>query len=515
VLLFFLNAYNLTFNNKPSVVHQWRQADCLSIAKNYYEEGMHFFQPKIHWQGTKEGKAVGEMPLINYCVAALWKVFGQKEGVYRLFNYFLFVMSMFTLFGTLQIYNKSRQLGFFLVSLLLTSPLLVYYSYNFLADVPALSLAIMSLCFFIRFYHSKTPIFFYLSLCLATLATLLKASALIPLCLIVTFVLIDVFDLSKKLGARVLFQKKILPFVLCVVAVILVFCWYTFAARYNRENHSAVFLVGVLPIWEMDEKDILKNLSGLLTDQFAIFFNRPVLFTWFISLFFIIYNLRLLDKLLKYAFLLSGIFFLFFIVFFFRVFDVHDYYLTNLMIFPVISFLCIAELLTLKPINLKANKWIITSALVVIVFNSLYSAAFYRLRTIKDDKICHWYPFLGENEKKSNEVNMWMYSKTMGLLETITPELRKIGIKRTDLFISVPDISPNASLYLMDQKGYTLAPDEFSRDTLWKSRCHFNQCKYFVISDTVFKDSLSFKLIAAQLEQVFKKERVEVYKIKN
>jgi hypothetical protein len=40
-------------------------------------------------------------------------------------------------------------------------------------------------------------------------------------------------------------------------------------------------------------------------------------------------------------------------------------------------------------------------------------------------------------------------------LETITPYLRSLGIERTDKVISIPDISFNITLYLMDQKGWT------------------------------------------------------------
>jgi len=59
-----------------------------------------------------------------------------------------------------------------------------------------------------------------------------------------------------------------------------------------------------------------------------------------------------------------------------------------------------------------------------------------------------------------NEVDFWVwfhfdYSMHFKALETITPYLSEIGIKRTDRVLSLPDESINISLYLMDQKGYT------------------------------------------------------------
>src|SRR4051812_40000420 len=93
--LFFLYAYNKTLFYRPSSIHQWRQTDCLSITKNYYEEGLNFFQPKIHFQGVKDGKAVSEFPVLNYTVAQLWKIFGEHEFIYRLLEYLIFTFAIF------------------------------------------------------------------------------------------------------------------------------------------------------------------------------------------------------------------------------------------------------------------------------------------------------------------------------------------------------------------------------------------------------------------------------------
>src|SRR5687767_1524100 len=81
VALFGLNYYSKTMFFRPGSIHQWRQTDCLSITKNYYEEGMNFFSPRIHYQGVEGGKAVSECPILNYSVACLWKIFGEHEFI--------------------------------------------------------------------------------------------------------------------------------------------------------------------------------------------------------------------------------------------------------------------------------------------------------------------------------------------------------------------------------------------------------------------------------------------------
>ncbi len=514
IILFFLYAYNITFNQKPSLIHHWRQSDCLSIAKNYYEEGMHFLQPKIHWQGAIDGRATSEMPLINYTVAALWKVFGEHEGVYRLFNYLIFILSVFVFFNTLIKGGISFIISFFFTSLILNSPLLVYYGFNFLADVPALSFAIMAFCLLYKFYISKNLNFFYAALLLATIAVLLKASAVFPLLFILFLFSTSFFNVYKFFDIEKLFQKKTLPSVCIFVSITIIVLWYRFAREYNLNSHNNVFLTGALPIWEMNEKNVLTNLSILLSDLFAIFMNRPMFFLLFLGVLFVSFNLKSLNAFLKYAFLFSGIFFVVFILLFFQVFDVHDYYLTNLMIFPVITFLCIGNIFKVQQIHIEKNRWIVSTLIILIVFNSLFSAAFYRLRTIKDDKICHWYPFFSKDEKKYNDMIIWRYQKTMGELETIKPDLRNLGIKREDLVISTPDFSPNSSLYLMDQKGYTVSFKDFSKDTSWKKICNYKNAKYFIICDSILKDSISYKQISHDLVKIFKRRNVEIYKIK-
>lgn len=514
LLLFFLNAYNLTFNFKPSAVHQWRQSDCLSITKNYSEEGMHFFESKIHSQTAIEGRAVSEMPLINYTVAGLWRLFGESEGIYRLFNYLIFITSIFVLFRTFLNENNSGFVSFCFVSILLTSPLLVYYGFNFLADVPALSIAIIAFCSFLKFYRTKKISFFYLSLLFATLAVLLKASASLPLGLLFVFYVIDYLKLNKHLQASQLFTKPLLPGISLVIGGLICYLWYHFAKEYDLKNNCSIFLIGVLPIWEMSEKSVLANFSALFSDQFAVFLNRPMLFLFFFCILYVVFNFKQLDYVFKVAFLVSATFFVSYILLFFQVFDVHDYYLINLMIFTVITLFCLANILNKQSFSLKGRKWLATSIVVLITFNSLYSAAFYRMRTIKDDKIVSWYPFLSPDEKEKNDLIIWRYQKTMASLETIQPELRKLGIKREDRFISVPDISPNSSLYLMDQKGFTLSAKDFLKDTLWKGRSHYRSSDYMVISDSTLKDSLTYQLIYPELESVYKKFNVEVYKIK-
>ena len=62
---------------------------------------------------------------------------------------------------------------------------------------------------------------------------------------------------------------------------------------------------------------------------------------------------------------------------------------------------------------------------------------------------------LEDNTKKFWKFSQNEYNNRYKALSSITPYLRKLGISRTDHVISIPDQSPNITLYLMDQKGCT------------------------------------------------------------
>jgi hypothetical protein len=515
IILFLLNYYSKTMFFRPGSFHQWRQADCLSIAKNYYEEGMHFFEPKIHFQGPKNGMAVSEFPVLNYTAAALWKIFGEREFIYRLLEYFIFIVSMFVLFNTMLRFFRSKLTAFFTVSIFLTSPLLAYYSLNFIADVPALSIGIISFCFFMRFYNLKELRFFYWALFFGTLAVLIKASALIGLAVLLFFSLIDIFKLNNFFKTEKLFQNKTVPLIAIVLSIAAIAGWYRFALYYNNNNANNIFLLTVLPIWGLGHDQVIYNLKILFNNLFPLFLNKPMLFLFGGLILFVISKFKTLDNFLKFSFVFSGLFFIFYLLFFFQVFNVHDYYLNNLMIFPVITLLCSAFIISKTELIANNVPFARLFIIVVVLFNSFHAAAVYRLRTISEDKMAEWFPFISEEEQSYARYLFWDYGNSIKHIEEITPDLRKHGIKREDFVLSIPDQSFDISLYFMDQKGFTIAGQHMKNDSMVTDQFLNRKVKYLVMSDTTLKKEIAFKRIAKNLESFFTKDHVEVFKLKS
>lgn len=512
-VLFHLNFYQKTMFFRPTSYHQWRQTDCLSIAKNYYEEGMNFFQPALHYQGVEGGKAVSECPILNYTAAALWKVFGEHEFIYRLLEYVIFLCAVFLLFNTLLRFTGSAWLSFFAASLLLTSPLLAYYSLNFIADVPALSMAIISFCFLYRFSREGGTTFFYAALVTGALGVLMKASALVPFGLtLLTGISSSVSSPRFNLAANK-FRNRWVPLVAMVVVAALVVGWYKYAVYYNNYHKNLIFLLTVLPIWDMEESQVLYNLKMLFNNLFPLFLSRPMLFLMLCTGVYVLVNLRWLEPLLKWAFCVSLGYFIFYLLFFFQVFGVHDYYLVNLFIFPVITIFCASLILVRRGFlqgNLTFLRWFV---ILVTLFGSFHAAAVYRLRTVEDDKLVYWFPFISEDEAGLAKYLFWRYGNDVKRIEQITPVLRAAGIERTDKVLSIPDFSFDVSLYLMDQKGYTVAREHITTDTTVVER-FADRVKYVVLSDTNLKKERAFVKASRHFTPYFKHGPVEVFRVR-
>lgn len=515
VSLFFLNYYTKTLFFGPCGPHQWRQADCLSITKNYYEEGMNFFQPKIHFQGVKEGRAVSEFPILNYTVAALWKVFGQHEFIYRLLEYLIFIAAMFTLFNTLLNSFRSSLLAFFATGVFLTSPLLVYYSANFIADTPALSLGIISFCLFYRFYHHKKLKHFYLSLLFGTLAVLMKASALMAVSILFFFTIASLPALRRVLKTESLFEKPLLPFISLGISALLVFSWYRYALFYNDNNNNNIFLLTVLPIWEMNEPDVISNLRVLLNNLFPVFLNRPVFFIFITIALFVLSRFGRLSVFLKYAFAFTAIYFIAYLLFFFQVFSVHDYYLTNLMIFPAVTFFCFGYLLQQSDFMAQNRRFARIFILVFLVLSSFHAAAIYRYRFFENDNMLRWSPYITNEDLKLSEYLFWDYGNGIKRIEHFSPVLRQHGISRDQKVISIPDQSFNISLYFLDQKGFTVARHHLEQDTTVLERVMSRGAEFVVLSDPTLTGQRAFSRMMYRLEPMFEKDKVLVFKIKN
>ncbi len=494
----------------PSGMHQWRQADCYSIAKNYYMEGMQFMEPKIHYQGGMQGHAVSEFPILNYTAACLWNVFGESPFVYRCLNYTIFCVVLLII--SWQLYNIFNSIfkSWFVMAFMASAPLLAYYAPNFIADVPAFSFAILAFVLVWRFNLKPNYLLFNAALICSLCAVLLKASNVVPLGILLLQVIWS-WKSNNTAVYKWLYIKRRFVLIFLITGILAIACWYRFALQYNQNFANNVFLLTILPIWKMQAADMADNFSALLHQHAPVMLNPLMWLVLLLQLLYCIWHCKRASAFLNLALVCSSLYTLFYILAFFQVFKHHDYYLITLMLWPLIIQV---HFWSLVQFNTPRLKWGMALAVLFFLFNALHAAAIVRLRLIKDDKLVSWYPCISKTEKDLAQYLHWDYERHIGSIEKLEPELRRHSITRNETIIAIPDQSFNIALNFLDQKGWTIALDHLQNDSNVVLEVMHRNPKYIVLMDTHLLALPALKRVQQQLQVVFKPGHGAVYKIK-
>jgi len=466
LLLLLSLSYIYDFHNiivkEPQSIHMWRQSDCLSFALNYYKEDNGFFEPEVHQIGVPDnGKTVSDFPLIYYLVGKIWRITGQHEYIFRGLILLLFFTGLFFLYKTLVKIFNNHTWAVLPPLILFSSPVLVYYSNNFLMNVPAFSIVLIGWYFFYNFYKTSGIKWLWISMMLFALAGLLKTTALLSFFAILgVFVLENLRLIKLKKDKRVFgnFKKELIPF---IAVVIIVIAWITFSVKYNDANNRGFFLVGIRPIWEMDYATISKKFFDLRTywilHNFPGYFQIIVVALW---LFMIVLPKRN-NRFLYYLNLVLAIGVISYLSLFFQVVVGHDYYWINLYILLLTTIVSFGHFI--KKNLPKVFPWASIAFIVLLVFNVLYC-----------DKRIHL---------RYHGSNMNYYNEFMKDFSSIKDFNNEHGISRDDRIISLPDYTINGSLYLMDRKGWTSYGADHEKESFYTDRIA-RGAKYLFISDS-------------------------------
>ena len=455
IISFCYNYHNILFKENSSI-HQWRQADCLSITQNFYKENLPIHKPKIHHIGDEIGKrgVASEFPIIYYVVGNIWKITGRSEAIFRGINLiitFLGLLYLFRLF--FKQFNKLIP-SLFLAFLIFTSPIYVFYSNNFLADASALSIVFIGWYHFYNYYKNKGEKYLVYCLLLFLFAGLLKVSSLLSFFAIGGVFLFELISPFKGRENEKLFKRYQIGYFILVFVIIA--SWYSYAIWYSEsEKNTYVFLKSILPIWELGPERISETFSKFFSIQVPRIFNSGIHISTLLIFVFNMFNFNRINKFLSTVNLLLFIGVICFFLLFYQVFDIHDYYLINTLIFYLFTWFNFFTFLQ------KHTKWFSS-----IIFKSITAAALLFLVFISSVHIRHRYDvndviaqagldYISKHDKKVLGWYQFDYDKNMKAFNTITPYLRELGINREDVVMVLGDQSINISLYNMDQIGFT------------------------------------------------------------
>jgi len=429
VLILISLAYNYQeiLFSPPAGKHVWRQADCLSITLNFYKENLSFFAPKIHWTGPGgDHHVLSEFPLVYFTVAKLWGLFGQKTFLFRLLNILIVFSGLFSLFRLSRKRLDDTFWAMYIPLFLFTSPLLVYYTNNFLADAPALGMALLAAWFYLRWTETQKGKYLLLAALFVTLAGLLKISALILFtALLIMQSVLFLQKVARKQSFSVVQKKELL---LLWIVPLIVASWYLYARYFTNQHVSGVFLQSIYPIWDLEPGQYKAIFHSLYWDLLPSFFHKKALAAlavlFFLNLLFFFKIHRKWTVLLLLSF--GGV--ILFMLLWFQAFTVHDYYLTNLLF--LVPFILLLFLMNIKVRFdfLFRNPYIKMGAAAALLLMVFQTSLINRLQYNAED------PWLSANLFIKKEVIDYKirvqqeHRDTKEALETITPFLREMGI---------------------------------------------------------------------------------------
>ena len=328
---------------RPAGIHIWRQCECLSITMNYFYNSMNFFQPAIHNQisdGGTSGLSAGEFPLLYYFIAILWKVFGHHEYIYRLVVLIIAFIGLYCLYRTLEDILKDSFWAIFLTLLLYTSPIAVFYSINFITNIPAFSFVLIGWHFFYRFYKSSRNHLLWLALFFFMIAGLLKISSAISFLLILFIYISDTIRLIKYKPGQRIFTKPLRQFMPFLLFIIVVAVWYIYAIHFNNIHGGNYTTNSIFPIWAMQYDEIIKVWDALISFLIKQIFSIPLLILSGV-MFFAVIVLSFFKKVQTQAIIVLMVLFMGTAAYFllwYSLFDIHDYYLIELLPLFVFTF---------------------------------------------------------------------------------------------------------------------------------------------------------------------------------
>ncbi len=427
--------YHTELFERPHGYHNWRQCDGASIALNYYNVSMNFFEPRISLLSGNDGKMVSEFPVIYYAAACLYKIFGVHEFFIRLISVFIFYTGLFCLYKTISLVLTDKFYGLVLSLMMFTSPVIVEYALNFLPDVPALSFSFIGLYCFVNFTHYNNVRMLYLSACCFLFCGLLKVTALIGFASLVVVILVQwrYYSFKNHKPDWLKNTPQLTAFVL--IPLIVTVCWVAYAKYYNAVNSNFYFTTAIRPIWNVSEART-KEIWGQFQFQWLRFtmyrdFMNTIPLLAAASILFI--SRKNMAYVLWMVLCLLGS--ALYVFSFFEQFYIHDYYLA------CIAFVPLAVLVTFLR---RIKEW----------STPLFQSAFFRflLIALLGIMVHHGYRI---HELRKADMEMFSKNDDFNLYYYTEQQLLSAGVLPTDKVISMGDYSTCVSLYLMNRRGFT------------------------------------------------------------
>jgi len=442
----------------PFSLHSWRQADGASLALCYFENGMNFFEPKVHHVLGGNNAAVGEFPILYYIAAIGYHVWGPEDVLLRLLVFACFTAGMWAWSKILWKWLDSRTISLALPWAFYGSPLLAFYGYNYLPNPAALGLTILGIYGLLKYFEKPDTPRLVFATSFLLLGALLKVSMLTyTIAALATagwLFLIPPGGKSRYFPDRSVFWNWIIAASLIIVGAA---AWYLWAMNYNKTNHSGLLMTTILPIWDMPKEEIIRYAKEIYLWYHKIYFPSWTLIAFLVLIPLIgAFHKHFPRPVLVFAtFVLLGS--IAFLLLFYNQILVHHYYIIDVMPAMMVVFsMAWWWMQQRKPAKLHLP---LLPLAAMCVFAILIN---YGNKHISDYyKNSDYIPGFNRSLMKKEGLRRFMAEKGLSYDST--------------LMVTVPDVTPNVNLYYLNAKGWNTRPDEqladsdLERYALWRA----------------------------------------------
>ncbi len=154
----------------------WRESDVGAVARNFANESMNIFYPRIDWRGTSPGFVEMEFPLYPYIIALTYKTFGVNDVFGRVWAFGFSLLTLFLFFKLAREYLEGPGLiaafAFFAFN-----PLIVEFSTSIQPEGLMNLFYIASVLYFVRWIENDRIWDFIRAAVFTSLALLAKMTA--------------------------------------------------------------------------------------------------------------------------------------------------------------------------------------------------------------------------------------------------------------------------------------------------------------------------------------------------
>ncbi|MEI6410094.1 MAG: glycosyltransferase family 39 protein [Bacteroidota bacterium] len=435
LVLFLIRLENI--NLPPLDDHAWRQAISLGVARNYVEVSSNFFEPRTIICDSREGILAQEFPLFNYGIALLWKVFGQQNWCFRLFN--LLVCSLGLLAFSKVCTRLTNPFAALSATVMFGVSVAFMYARKGMPDVFAVSLVIMGVYAGCRFLEEKKSWQLALFFLLSALGMLSKMPAACAMALMVSPVLFGEADKTSKI--------KLSTAGLLAVAVMAAWYFIWVPITVKTQGFPLFFPTSLAEGWQQ-----IKAMSVETRERFY-----PIALTSQIAFLFCVIGLGLIfwhkNKALIATFLASVVLVIGYMLKSGGTFSGHAYY--------VIPFVPMMSLLAGYGLDKTIrNKWIAATILLLIAIEAVYKHKYDFFIPWQDQKFC----------------------KLEKIVDQYVPKDARILVNNLE--------GSPTMMYAAHRRGWTVT--DRMKDAAWVSGESTVGMKYLVIERSRWQDSLAF-----------------------